>query len=45
MEEYRRLCRWESNIKMTLKEIDVVVMTPKDDWRALVNVTLNFRVS
>ena len=27
MEEYRRLCRWEENIKMDLKEIGVDVMS------------------
>jgi len=27
MEEYRRLCRWEDNIKMDLKEIGVDVMS------------------
>jgi hypothetical protein len=27
MEEYRRLCRWEENIKMQLEEINVDVMS------------------
>ena len=27
MEEYRRLCRWEDNIKMDIKEIGVDVMS------------------
>jgi hypothetical protein len=27
MEEYRRLCRWEDNIKMDLKEIGVDVIS------------------
>ena len=27
MEEYRRLCRWEDDIKMDLKEIGVDVMS------------------
>ena len=46
MEEYRRLCRWEENIKMDLKEIDVNVMNwmeivqDLDYWRG----ALNFRL-
>ena len=30
MEEYRRLCRWEDNIKMDLKEIDDAVRSLMD---------------
>ena len=47
MEEYRRLCRWEDNIKMDLKEIGVDVMNwvdstqDSDYWRAVANATLN----
>jgi hypothetical protein len=26
MKEYRRLCRWEDDIKMDLKEVDVDMM-------------------
>ena len=48
MEEYRR---WEDNIKMDLKEIGVNVrnwidsVQDRDYWRALVNATLNLRVT
>ena len=46
MEEYMRLCRWEDNITMDLKEINVDMMNSIDSaqdrepWRALVNVSL-----
>ena len=51
MEEYRRLCRWEENIKKDLKEIDVNVM----NWmksaydgnylRVLLNELVNIHIS
>ena len=48
MEEYRRLCRWEDNIKLDLKEMDMLVMNwvelDGDNWKVLFNMTLNFRV-
>ena len=42
MKEYRRLCRWEDNIKMDLQEIGVDIMgwivlaQDRDLWRILV---------
>ena len=46
MDEYRRLCRWEDNIKMALKEIYVnkkswIELVKDRDWRAIVNAALN----
>ena len=35
--------RWEDNIRMDLKEIDI--NSRNWDWRALVNATVSFRVA
>ena len=46
MEEYRRLCRWEDNIKMDFKEMGVDVMNwmeiaqIRDGCRAFINANL-----
>ena len=46
----RPMCRWEDNIRMDLKEIDINTRNWIDSaqdrncWRALVNTTLNLRV-
>ena len=46
----RSRCRWEKNIRMDLKEIDInkrnwVDLTQnKDYWRVLVNAALNLRI-
>ena len=47
MEEYRRLCRWEDNIKMDLKEIGNLLDSAKyrEYWRVLVNAELNLWVA
>ena len=50
MEEYRRLCRWEDNIRIDFKEIVintrnwVDLAEGRDYWRALVNAALNLQV-
>ena len=47
----RSRCRWEINIRMDLKEIGINTRNWVDStrdrnyWRALVNVSLNLRVS
>ena len=33
MEEYRRLCRWEDNIKMDLKETSICYVTMETIWK------------
>ena len=35
MEEHRRLCKWEDNIKLDLKEIgvDVLLVTMETIWK------------
>ena len=45
MEEYRRLCRWEDNIKMDLKEIGVDMMSWMEiaHWTDFVNTALNLQ--
>ena len=51
MGEYRRLCRWEDNIKMDLKEIGVDLINymrlaqNKEVWKILTNGKLVLRVS
>ena len=51
MEEYRRLCRWEDNIKMDRKEIGIDAMNwmelahDIDPWRALENELVNIPIS
>ena len=50
MEEYRRLRRWEDNVRMDLKEIDINTRNwvdlphNRDYWSALVNTALNLPV-
>ena len=47
----RPRCRWEDNIKMDLKEMGINTRNwvdsaqDRDFWRALLNATLNLRVS
>jgi hypothetical protein len=44
-------CRWEDNVKMDLKEIGwdgidwVDLAQDRDQWRALVNATMNLQVA
>ena len=50
MEEYRRLCRWEDNIRMDLEDIAInagnwiELALDRYCWRVLINVPLNLQV-
>ena len=51
MEEYRRLCKWEDNNEMNVKELYVNMRSYKDLtqdidlWKTLVNMAMHLHVA